>query len=160
MQRMFWASWDRAAASVFYRPNPQDKKPKSLHLTGLKRCVQRSPSMACLVFTRQNALSSAARWLRGNPQGHQWNINSTGFAGANWDVYDCLSIFIHVYPTVAAGTCLLEVRGCSQRGEVPWRQQDREEVFSSMELEADWQRWFHVKSLESHWIIVPKGVLG
>lgn len=43
-----------------------------------------------LASDRQNALSSAARWLRGNPQ----------------------------------GTCLLEVRGCSQRGEVPCRQQE------------------------------------
>mmetsp|Transcript_51602 Transcript_51602/g.63128 ORF Transcript_51602/g.63128 Transcript_51602/m.63128 type:complete len:350 (+) Transcript_51602:51-1100(+) len=43
-----------------------------------------------LAADRQNALSAAATWLRGNPQ----------------------------------GTCLLEVRGCSQRGEVPWRQQE------------------------------------
>jgi len=43
-----------------------------------------------LASDRQNALSAAATWLRGNPR----------------------------------GTCLLEVRGCSARGEVPWRQQE------------------------------------
>ena len=47
--------------------------------------------LCCQLFSRQNALSAAATWLRGNPR----------------------------------GTCLLEVRGCSARGEVPWRQQDR-----------------------------------
>eukprot|EP00434_Breviolum_minutum_P003140 symbB.v1.2.002765.t1/scaffold141.1/size300911/16 len=46
--------------------------------------------LCCQLFSRQNALSAAATWLRGNPR----------------------------------GTCLLEVRGCSARGEVPWRQQE------------------------------------
>ena len=114
--------------------NMQDKKRKSSHLTGICNisiyiyiyiyiyiwfldvfgicfgvCFSHfhfQPINRLNSFARQNALSAAASWLRGHPQ----------------------------------GSCLLEVRGCSQRGEVPWRQQDQIRCMQ-------WQSFF--------WVVLP-----
>ena len=68
------------------------------------------------LFSRQNALSAAATWLRGNPRGKQFcQLRLTSWDLCWWTCPD----------TIVVGTCLLEVRGCFARGEVPWRQQDR-----------------------------------
>ena len=55
---------------------------------------------------RQAALLAAAVWIRTSPGGHCRAQDVTS-------------------PAVCTGSALLEVRGCSQRGEVPWKQQDR-----------------------------------
>ncbi len=82
------------------------------------------------LFSRQNALSAAATWLRGNPRGKQFcQLRLTSWDLCWWTCPD----------TIVVGTCLLEVRGCSARGEVPWRQQDR---FGNAMMIYDAMRWF------------------